>query len=61
MEDLWRRDKFEIAFLSRSLREDKDEVDDDEEVDVIIDAEDERRLGELLTAEGVAVIERSGI
>ena len=50
-----------MAFLSRSLREDKDEIDDDEEVDVMVDAEDERRLGELLTAEGVAVIERSSI
>jgi hypothetical protein len=49
--DLWRRDRFEIAFFSRVLRE-EEEVDDDEDVDDMADEADERRLGGLPGVEG---------
>jgi hypothetical protein len=47
--DLWRRDRFGMAFFSRVLREEEEEeeVDDDEDVEDMVDEEDERRLGGL--------------
>jgi hypothetical protein len=54
VEDLWRRDRFEIAFFSRILREEK-ETDDVEEM---ADEKDERRLGEL---PGVEAVEGTGL
>jgi hypothetical protein len=53
-EDLWRREKFESAFFSRNLREEK-EVDNDEDVDDMADEEDERRLGGLPVVEGIGL------
>lgn len=50
--DLRRRDRFEIAFFSRIMREEK-EVDDDEDVEDMADEEDERRLGGLRDVEDV--------
>ena len=55
-EDLWRREKFESAFFSRNLREEK-EVDNDEDVDDMADEEDERRLGGLPVVEGIGLSE----
>jgi hypothetical protein len=40
-----------MAFFSRNLREDEDEVDNEDDVEVMVDAEDEKRLGGLLGAE----------
>ena len=46
-----------MAFFSRSLREVDDEVDDEEDVEVMVDADDERRVGELLPVEEVVAVE----
>ena len=47
-----------MAFFRRNLRENKDEVDDDDEdVEIIVDAEDEKRMGELLRIEELEAIE----
>ena len=50
-----------MAFFSRNLRENEDEVDGEDDVEVMVEAEDERRVGEIMPVAGVEAIELSEI